>query len=97
MRDAEHYAATKAGAIKARRPSITAQARKLADDTFLVAYENVPPGREDSEKRAVFDLVIAKPGDPKSGVLMTLGAPASEGERALKLLALLKSSLRIDW
>ena len=45
----------------------------------------------------VFDLVMSKPGNPKEGVLMTLGAPASDAERGLKLLALLKSKLIIDW
>ena len=45
----------------------------------------------------VFDLVMSKPGNPKEGVLMTLGLPASEAPRGLKLLALLKSKLRIDW
>jgi len=41
--------------------------------------------------------VMSKPGNPKEGVLMTLGVPASEAERGLKLLALLKSKIRIDW
>jgi hypothetical protein len=45
----------------------------------------------------VFDLVMSKPGNPKEGVLMTLGVPASDSERGLKLLALLKSRLMIDW
>ena len=97
VRDAEHYAATKAGAITARRPGIRAQARKLSDGSFLIAYENVPPSQGDSGKRAVFDLVLTKPGDPKSGVLLTLGVPANEAERGLKLLALLKSKLSIQW
>jgi hypothetical protein len=97
VRDAEHYAATKAGTIRARRPTIQTQARKLADGTFLVVYENVPPSQGDSGKRTVFDLVTSKPGNPKEGVLVTLGVPASEADRGLKLMALLKSSLRIDW
>jgi len=98
VRDAEHYAATKTGVIKSRRPGVQAQARKLADGTFLIVYENVPPSRGDgSGLRTVFDLVTSKPGNPKEGVLVTLGVPASDSERGLKLLALLKSKLVIRW
>jgi hypothetical protein len=97
VRDAEHYAATKSGSIKARRPGIQAQARKLGNGTFLVAYENVPAGRGDSEKRAVFDIVMGKPDDPKTGALLTMGVPASDAARGLSLLALLKQSLKIEW
>jgi hypothetical protein len=97
VRDAEHYAATKAGSIKARRPSVQTQARKLADGTFLIVYDNVPPSRGDSGPRTVFDIVVPKPGNPKEGVLMTLGVVAAESERGLKLLALLKSKLIITW
>jgi hypothetical protein len=97
VKDAEHYAATKTGTIKARRPGIQAQARKLSDGTFLIAYDNAPPSQGDSERRVVFDLVMSKPGNPKEGVLMTLGLPSSEAPRGLKFLALLKSKIRIDW
>jgi hypothetical protein len=97
VRDAEHYAATKAGSIKARRPGVQTQARKLGDGTFLIVYENVPPSRGDSGMRTVFDVVIPKPGNPKQGVLMTLGVVAADTERGLKLLALLKSRLVITW
>ena len=94
VNDAEHYAATKAGSIQARKPGTRAQARKLADGTFLVVYQNVPG---DGGTRIVFDLVVPKPGSPKEGLLMTLGVPASDAERGMKLMALLKKSLRIDW
>jgi hypothetical protein len=47
--------------------------------------------------RIVFDLVAPKPGSPKEGLLMTLGVPASDAERGMKLMALLKQSLRVDW
>jgi hypothetical protein len=97
VRDAEHYAATKAGAIKARRPGVQAQARKLGDGAFLIVYENVAPSRGDSGQRTVFDVVISKPGNPKEGVLMTLGVVAADTERGLKLLALLKPKLVITW
>jgi hypothetical protein len=97
VRDAEHYAATKSGSIKARRPSIQAQARKLSDGAFLIVYENAPPSRGDSGPRTVFDVVVPKPGNPKEGVLMTLGVVAADTERGLKLLALLKSKLVITW
>lgn len=97
VRDAEHYAATKAGSITARRPGIKAQARKLKDGSFLVVYENAPAGPGDGEKRVVFDLVMSKPGNPREGALLTLGVPASDSERGLKLMALLKQNLRIDW
>jgi len=97
VRDAEHYAATKAGSITARRPGIKSQARKLKDGSFLVIYENVAPGPGDTEKRVVIDLVTPKPGNPKEGVLLTLGVPASDAERGLKLMALLKQNMRIDW
>jgi hypothetical protein len=97
VKDAEHYAATKTGTIKARRPGIQAQARKLSDGTFLIVYENAPPSQGDSERRVVFDLVMSKPGNPKEGVLMTLGLPSSEAPRGLKFLALLKSKIHIDW
>jgi hypothetical protein len=98
VQDAEHYAATKSGAIKARRPNIQSQARKLGDGTFLVVYENVRPGQGDGgNPRVVFDLITPKPGNPKEGVLMTLGLPATDGPRGLKLLALLKSEIKIEW
>jgi len=97
VRDAEQYAASKAGAIQARRPGVKAQARKLPDGTFLIVYENVPPSQGDNGKRTVFDVVQPKPGDPKLGVLLTLGVPGGDGERGLKLLALLKLKLEVDW
>ena len=97
VKDAEHYAATKTGAIKARRPAVETQARKLADGTFLIAYEKVAPGQGDKGPRTVFDLVLSKPGNPKEGVLVTLGIPAGDTERGLKLLALIKEKVRIDW
>jgi hypothetical protein len=97
VNDAEHYAATKTGAIKARKPGIQAQARKLRDGSFLIVYQNVPPGSGDSETRVVFDLVVPRPGKPKEGVLMTLGVAARDSDRGLKLMALLKPTLKIDW
>lgn len=97
VNDAEHYAATKSGAIKARKPGVQAQARKLGDGSFLVVYENVPPAAGDGQSRVVFDLVVPRPGKPKEGVLMTLGVSARDSDRGLKLLALLKSKLKIDW
>ena len=51
----------------------------------------------DAEPRTVFDLVIPQPRNPKLGVLMTLGVPASDAGRGLKLLALLRENIRIDW
>ena len=97
VKDAEHYAATKTGAIKSRRPTVETQARKLADGTFVLAYERVPPGQGDRDPRSVFDLVISNPGNPKEGVLVTLGVPASDAERGLKLMALVKEKIKIDW
>jgi len=96
-KDAEHYAAMKSGSIQARRPTIRARARKLADGVFLIVYENVARTQGDSETRTVFDLVLQKPGNPKEGVLLTLGVPASQTERGLKLMALLKQNLQITW
>ena len=97
VKDAEHYAATKTGSIQARRPSIQAQARKLGDGTFLIVYENAPKGQGDSEPRTVFDLVLQRPGNPKEGILLTLGVPASDAVRGMKLLAILKQNMRINW
>ena len=97
VKDAEHYAATKIGAIQARQPGIHAQARKLGDGTFLMVYENVPKAHGDSEPRVVFDLVRQNPGNPKDGVLLTLGVPASDAVRGLKLMALLRESMKITW
>jgi hypothetical protein len=97
VNDAEHYAATKGGAIKARRPGVEAQTRKLRDGSFLLTYSNVAPSQGDSERRVVFDVVMSRPGNPKEGVLMTLGVPASDSDRGLKLMALLKQNVRIDW
>lgn len=97
VRDADHYAATKMGAIKSRTPGLRTEARKLVDGTFLIVYENAPPSRGDSGLRTVFDLVISKPGNPKEGVLMTLGLPVADTERGLKLMALMKSKLAIYW
>jgi hypothetical protein len=42
-------------------------------------------------------LVTQKPGDPKEGILLTLGVPASDAVRGLKLMALLKQNMRINW
>ena len=97
VKDAEHYAATKGGAIQARRTTVKAQARKLGDGTFLVVYENVPKAQGDSEPRVVFDLLTPQPGNPKLGVLLTLGVPASDAGRGLRFLALLKQGMKIDW
>lgn len=96
VKDAEHYAATKSGSIQARRPSVHAQARKLGDGTFLIVYDNVKAQGE-TEPRVVFDLVTQKPGDPKEGILLTLGVPASDAVRGLKLLALLKQNMKTNW
>jgi len=97
VRDAEHYAATKSGSIQARRPTVRAQARKLGDGTFLIVYENVPGAQGDSEPRVVFDLVTPNPGNPKEGILLTLGVPASDAVRGLKFMALLKQNMKITW
>ena len=97
VKDAEHYAATKSGSIQARRPTVRAQARKLGDGTFLIVYENAARAQGDSEPRVVFDLVVPRPGNPKEGVLVTLGVPASEAARGLHLMALLKQNLKISW
>lgn len=97
VKDAEHYASSKGGAIQSRRPKVKAQARKLGDGTYLVVFENVPKGQGDSEPRVVFDLVMTQPGNPKLGVLVTLGVPASDAGRGIKLLALLKENISIDW
>ena len=63
----------------------------------LIVYENAPKGQGDSEPRTVFDLVMQRPGNPKEGILLTLGVPASDAVRGLKLLALLKQNMRINW
>lgn len=97
VKDAEHYAATKAGSIKARRPGIKAQARKLGDGTFVIVYENVPKGQGDSGPRTVFDLVMPDPKNAKVGILLTLGLPASDAGRGPALLALLKQNMRVEW
>jgi hypothetical protein len=94
VNDAEHYAATKAGAIQARKPGSKAQVRKLADGSFVVVYQNVP---SEGGPRTVVDLVVPRPGVPKEGVLMTLGMPVSDADRGLKLMALLKQRLHITW
>jgi hypothetical protein len=97
VKDAEQYAATKGGAIKALHPMVHAVARKLNDGSFLIVYENVPPGQGDREPRTVFDVVMPNPGNAKEGVLMTLGVPASQADRGLKLVALIKQNMRISW
>lgn len=96
VRDAEHYAASKVGAIQARRPGVRGRARKLADGSFLIVFENVPPSSGDSGgRRTVLDLVVPAPGSGKEGILLTLGVPEAEGDRAVRLLALLKDSLKV--
>ena len=57
----------------------------------------MPKGQGDGESRTVFDLVVQRPGNPKEGILLTLGVPASDAARGLKLLALLKQSMQISW
>lgn len=97
VKDAEHYAGTKVGSIQARRPGVKAQARKLGDGTYLMVFENAPKAQGDAEPRVVFDLVTPWPGNPKLGVLLTLGVPASDAGRGIKLFALLKEGMKIDW
>lgn len=97
VKDAEHYAATKTGSIQSRRPAVKAQGRKLGDGNFLIVYENVPKGQGDGETRIVFDLLRQNPSNPKEGVLVTLGVPTSEASRGLRLMALIKESMRISW
>ena len=97
VQDAEQYASSKRGAIQSRRPGVKAQVRKLPGGIFLVVYESVPPSQGDSGMRTVFDLVFSKPGEPKQGVLLTLGVPAVDMDRGLKLLALLMLKLNIQW
>ena len=97
VQDAEHYAQTKAGSIKARRPSIQAQARRLGDGTFLNVYENIPAGRGDSGPRSVLDLLIPRGPGAKEAILLTLGMPADKGTQGLKLLALIRSQMKIEW
>ena len=64
----------------------------------MIVYENVPKGPSDnSGPRTVFDLVIPDPRNPKVGVLVTLGMPASEAGRGLPLLALITQNMRITW
>ena len=97
VKDAEHYAATKSGSIQSRRPNVHAQARKLGDGAFLIVYENVAPAQGDRENRVVFDLVQQNPSNPKEGVLLTLGAPASDAAKGLKLMSLIAQNLKISW
>src|SRR5262249_23647400 len=97
VRDAEHYAATKAGTIQARRPGVKAQVRKLSDGTILIVYEKVPPAAGGRDRRSGHDLLTPQPGASKEGVLLPLGVAASETDRGVKLMALLKSNLRISW
>jgi len=91
---AEQYAAAKVGTIQSHKPGVKAQARKLSDGTFLIVYENVP---DKDGQRTVFDLVVPQPNQPKQGALLTLGVPAADADRGIKLMALLKRSLRVDW
>ena len=79
------------------RDDMPALKEELGDGTFLIVYENAPKGQGDSEPRTVFDLVVQHPGNPKEGILLTLGVPASDAVRGLKLMALLKQNMRINW
>ena len=97
VKDAEHYAATKTGSIQAHKPGVKAQDRRLGDGTYLVVYENVPRGPGDGETRTVFDLVVPRPGQPREGLLLTLGVPSSDAVRGMKLLALLQQNMKISW
>jgi len=94
--NAEQYAIAKVGTIEARRPPTKGQARKLGDGSYLMVYQNVPPSQGDRESRTVFDVITANPSNPKEGVLMTLGVPASQGGRGLKLLALLNKNMKTE-
>ena len=95
VKNAEHYASEKAGAIQARRKGVKARTQPLGDGSFLIIYENVPPSPGDREPRTVYDVIQPTPGDAKTGVLLTLGVPASQADRGLKLMALLKQNLRV--
>lgn len=97
VRDVEHYAATKSGSIQARRPTVKAQARKLGGGAYLIVYENVPKAQGDGESRVVFDLIRANPGNPKEGILLTLGVPTSDAAKGMNLLAILNKNMKITW
>ena len=91
VKDAEHYAATKAGSIKARRPGVKAQARKLGDGTLPDRLRERAEGTGRQRARARCSTWSShNPSNPKEGVLVTLGVPASEAGRGLQLLALIK-------
>ena len=64
---------------------------------FCQQVQRLFGGRSDAENRVVFDLVVPRPGKPKEGVLMTLGVAARDYDRGFRLMALLKSKLRVDW
>lgn len=95
VKNAEHYASEKAGAIQARRPGVKSRAQPLGDGSFLITYENVAAGNGDREPRTVYDVIMPMPGDPKKGILMTLGVPVSQAAQGLRLMALLKQEIKV--
>ena len=83
---------------QAQRDSVKAKADRERMIKEAQAYANgiLPKAQGDAEQRVVFDLVTQKPGDPKEGILVTLGVPASDAVRGLKLMALIKQNMKIN-
>ena len=97
VNDAEHYAATKTGAIKARKPGIQAQARKLGDGTFLIVYQNVPAAQGDAEPRVVFDLVVPQAGQAKGGRADDPGRAGARFRSRPQAHGTAKVKAQVDW
>lgn len=93
----EGYVAAKQEAVKARQPGVRTTAYKGKDGAWVVAYEDVPARRGDTERRAIYDLVVPNPKSAKHGLLVTLGAPASKAATYLPLLALVARDMNPSW
>ena len=90
VKDAEHYASTKAARSRRGGPGSRRRRASSATGPFWSCSRMSPKAQGDAEPRVVFDLVIPQPGNPKLGVLLTLGVPASDAGRGIKLAGSVK-------
>jgi hypothetical protein len=97
VRDAEHYAATKAGSIHGAPARNQGSSPQAQDGSFLIIYENVPPAKAMGSGRTVFDLLMSKAGQRQGGRTDDLGVPASGPERGSEVagVAEVKSECRL--
>ncbi len=97
VEDVDKFFVAKGAALRTRYPGIRASSETLADGDRIGLFENVPARKGDKETRVVVDVLTPGKSNVKVAFLMTFGAPASEAEKYLPLLGLIRQSREIKW